>query len=110
MEFFNRKEEVLDIQLTQYGKYLLSRGKFKPDSYAFFDDDVVYDNDYAGGKEIQNMAEKRLLEETPRLQPQYMYTGAETTIKKILGVTDVHFVPMKGLIDDDNFKEGLQRV
>lgn len=32
------------------------------------------------------------------------------TIKKILGVTDVHFVPMKGLIDDDNFKEGLQRV
>ena len=32
------------------------------------------------------------------------------TIKKILGVNDVYFVPMKGLSDDDNFKEGLQRV
>ena len=24
MEFFNKKEEVIDLQLTQYGKYLLS--------------------------------------------------------------------------------------
>ena len=43
MTFFNQKEEVLQIELTQYGKYLLSRGKWKPAYYAFFDDDVIYD-------------------------------------------------------------------
>ena len=30
MGFFDRKEEVIDIELTQYGKHLLSLGKFKP--------------------------------------------------------------------------------
>ena len=34
MEFFNKKEEVIDLQLTEYGKYLLSLGKFKPIFYA----------------------------------------------------------------------------
>ena len=41
MEFFNKKEEVIDLQLTQYGKYLLSLGKFKPVYYAFYDDGIV---------------------------------------------------------------------
>jgi hypothetical protein len=47
MEFFDRKEEVMDIQLTQYGKYLLSQGSFKPELYAFFDDDILYDQRWA---------------------------------------------------------------
>ena len=47
MTFFNRKEEVIDIELTQYGKLLLSKGKFKPKKYAFFDDDIVYDTQYS---------------------------------------------------------------
>jgi hypothetical protein len=46
MTFFNRKEEVIDIELTQYGKLLLAKGKFKPKKYAFFDDDVIYDSQY----------------------------------------------------------------
>ena len=37
MEFFDKKEEVIDLQLTQYGKYLLSLGKLKPVYYAFGD-------------------------------------------------------------------------
>ena len=45
MSFFNKKEDVIEIQLTQYGKYLLSKGKFKPSYYAFFDDDIVFVND-----------------------------------------------------------------
>jgi len=48
MKFFNPKEEVLDIQLTQQGKRLLSMGKFKPKYYAFYDDDIIYDSSYAG--------------------------------------------------------------
>ena len=41
MEFFNKKEEVIDIKLTQYGKYLLSQGKFKPVFYSFSDESSV---------------------------------------------------------------------
>jgi len=36
MEFFNKKEEVLDFQLTEYGKYLMSLGILRPAYYAFF--------------------------------------------------------------------------
>ena len=42
MGFFNRKEEVIDLQLTPHGKYLLSKGKLKPAYYAFFDDDIFF--------------------------------------------------------------------
>ena len=43
MEFFNSKEDVLEIKLTQYGKFIYSKGKFKPTYYAFMDDDILYD-------------------------------------------------------------------
>ena len=33
--YYNKKEEVIEIQLTQYGKELLAKGKFKPSHYAF---------------------------------------------------------------------------
>ena len=48
-KFLNKKEQVYDLQLTSYGKYLLSIGKFKPVYYAFFDDNVLYDKTYATG-------------------------------------------------------------
>ena len=38
MEFFNKKEDVIDLQLTQYGRHLLSKGQFNPVYYSFFDD------------------------------------------------------------------------
>ena len=41
MSFFNKKEDVIEIQLTQHGKYLLSKGRFKPAYYAFYDDDII---------------------------------------------------------------------
>ena len=66
MAFFNKKQEVLDIQLTPYGEDLLSRGKFKPVYYAFFDDDVLYDaSGSAGIIEDQNDVEPRIQENTP---------------------------------------------
>ena len=39
MSFFNKKEEVYHIELTPYGRYLLSIGKLKPHHYRFFDDE-----------------------------------------------------------------------
>lgn len=82
MEFFNRKEEVIDIQLTQYGKHLLSKGRFKPKFYAFYDDDMVYDSSYAGFNEYQTKAEDRITT-TPRVKAQHAFEGAETRMKKI---------------------------
>ena len=82
MEFFNRKEEVVDIQLTQYGKYLLSKGKFQPKFYAFYDGDLTYDSNYGGFNEYQTETEGRL-KETPRIKAQHAFEGAETRIKKV---------------------------
>ena len=43
MIFFDRKEEVLEIELTSFGRHKLSKGEFEPVFYSFFDDDVVYE-------------------------------------------------------------------
>jgi len=43
MEFFNKKEEVLEVVLTNYGRDKLAAGQFNPTFYAFFDDDILYD-------------------------------------------------------------------
>jgi len=83
-QFFDQKQEVLDVQLTQYGKYLLSRGKLRPEYYAFFDQDIIYDGEYAGITEPQNDAQDRIRNLTPRTKSQYLYTGIETQMKQII--------------------------
>jgi len=80
MIFFNRKEDVIDLQLTQFGKYLLSKGVLRPVYYAFFDDDVLYDGRFGGVEEVQNDIEDRI-RETPRLRTQYVFHGIETELK-----------------------------
>lgn len=60
MEFFDRKQEVIDIQLTPYGKYLLSKGKLRPKYYAFFDKDIIYDSFYGGIEENQKDSSDRI--------------------------------------------------
>ena len=82
VKFFDQKEDVIDLQLTQYGKHLLSQGKMRPAYYAFFDQDILYDSKYGTGKEAQNDAQKRIKTETPRLQTQYVFHGIETEIKQ----------------------------
>ena len=84
MSYFNKKEEVIQIELTQYGKHLLSKGKFVPTYYSFFDDDVTYDWQYTGdAAELQNYAQDRILEETPSTKVQYVFSGRETIITQI---------------------------
>ena len=81
MAFLDRKEQVLDTQLTQYGKRLLSKGKFKPAYYAFYDDDIIYDPNWAGLDEEQNEAEDRI-KEAVRPEVQYVFSGIESKIKE----------------------------
>lgn len=79
MSYSDPKEDVISLELTPYGKYLLSVGKLNPAYYAFFDDDIIYDSSYAGvTDEAQNNIEKRIFDETPRFKAQGVTTGRET--------------------------------
>ena len=64
MTFFNKKEEVLDVQLTAEGRRQLAMGRLKPSYYAFYDDDVLYDVAYASSTETQNQSQPRILDNT----------------------------------------------
>lgn len=84
MEFFDKKEDVLDIQLTEYGKSRLAIGKLNPAYYAFFDDDVMYDTSGSGFTEVQNDTEPRIQEDTPKLKLIRTRTGAETRVNQFI--------------------------
>lgn len=81
MEYFDRKEEVIDLELTPYGKRLLSQGRLKPVYYAFYDDDITYDTTYGGYTESQKAAEDRI-KSTPRVKSQAVLDGIESTFTK----------------------------
>ncbi len=91
MKFMDKKEEVLDLQLTPWGEYLLSRGKFNPAYYSFHDENILYDSRYAASgkgqatdaqievsatptKEIQT----RIQDETPQPRTQAVFKSSET--------------------------------
>lgn len=54
---FDKKEEVLDVILTREGRELMSKGKFKPVSYEFYDSEIIYE---AGNNELQNSSKGRI--------------------------------------------------
>jgi len=83
MKFLNGKEQVIDIEITSYGRYLISKGKFSPHYYSFFDDGVLYDSEYASTTELQNDIQNRIKNDTPRLEAQANYAGCETKVAKV---------------------------
>lgn len=86
MEFFNKKEEVIEIKMTQFGKRQYADGKFKPKYYAFYDNDIIYDSDYADIPEPNHSASIRI-KDAPRMKIQSALYGIETDInKKIEGI------------------------
>ncbi len=81
MSFFDDKQEAINIELTPYGKLLLSKGKFKPYYYSFFDDDIIYDSKYANFTENQNDIQERILSFTAFLKSQAIFNTVDTTPK-----------------------------
>ena len=58
MEFFNKKQDVIDIKLTQFGRYKLSNGKFNPKYYAFFENgDVAATGQFSFDKPVGTWTE-----------------------------------------------------
>ena len=82
MKFLDKKEQVLDTQMTPYGEYLFSQGKFKPEYYSFLDDNILYQDQYGGGSEIQNNVEGRVQEETPQLESQTVFSDRNIFVRK----------------------------
>ena len=85
MTFFNKKTEVMKVELTPFGRYKLSIGRLKPHHYRFFDNNVVYDVSAMGTSstgvvlsEDQNDADHRIRQETPLLKQNPNITGIET--------------------------------
>lgn len=99
MLFANKKEEVLDIELTPYGKYLLSRGKLKPVYYCFFDDNILYDKEYSGISEEQNETKDRIRKDTPQLKTQYKFDSEGSKGPEIDFGTGDKLVPEAPLVN-----------
>lgn len=79
MTFFNKKEDVLKIELTPHGRKLLSQGKLMPSYYAFLDDDILYDASQGGASENNSQSKQRILSETPYMKPQTNYKGIDSS-------------------------------
>ena len=75
MEFFDRKEEVLDVVLTKKGREMMSANNFKPAYYEFYDSDIVYD---ANNSEDQNDSSERIKDG--------LYQKASVAIESNLGI------------------------
>ena len=73
--FFNQKQDVIDIELTKYGEYLLSLGKFDPTYYAFYDTEILYDTRYTSFSSSQNDLETRIQSETPSVKTLSSFEG-----------------------------------
>ena len=80
MAFFDKKEDVIHIEMTPYGRKMLAWGKFKPYSWRAFDDDIVYDSQMMDKNETQNESKNRIIKETPKLKVNGSVTGVESSI------------------------------
>ena len=97
MTFFNKKEDIMEVQLTPYGRRLLSQGKLKPEYYAFFDDDILYDSNKisqnGGTTENNSESKSRILTSTPSLKALSTNFGVEANIDTEYSKVIDHHMP-----------------
>ncbi len=65
MRFLDNKEEVIKVELTPFGKFLLSKGEFNPAYYSFSDEDIIY----TISNESQNDIQDRILDSHISTEP-----------------------------------------
>ena len=86
MRFFNQKEEVINIELTSYGKEQFSIGEFSPVFYSFYDGSILYDGEYGKITERQNQISNRISNETPRIKPNTRFTSTPGSVFSLSSV------------------------
>jgi hypothetical protein len=104
-KFLDKKDRVIDLKLTSYGKYLLSLGTFKPVYYAFYDDNILYDGAYANITESQNNIHTRIKKETPYLESLVLFEDVGSRLEQIPRVDETGF----GIISVDTVPLGPQK-
>lgn len=73
-KFLDKKEQVIDFKLTNYGHHLIANGVFQPVYYSFIDDNVVYDSEYFGRTgESQNDIHTRVKQETQYIESLVLF-------------------------------------
>lgn len=88
MSFFNKKEDVMRIELTPHGRNLLMKGKMMPTFYAFFDDDILYDSEAASVTENNTQTKIRITTNTPSIKPASTISGVESSHFNSLSIED----------------------
>jgi hypothetical protein len=77
-DVFDKKQEVLKVELTSQGRKLLAQGLFRPQYYAFFDDVVIYDQSYDNATTEQtNDIQNRILNEAVSLSAMNLLEDIE---------------------------------
>tara|TARA_B100000900_G_scaffold290229_1_gene249083 strand:- start:128 stop:1048 length:921 start_codon:yes stop_codon:yes gene_type:complete len=80
VRFFDQKEEVINIELTPYGRQQFASGTLSPAFYAFYDKSIIYDGSYANITETQNQVTNRIANETPRIKPTTRFTSTPGSV------------------------------
>ena len=93
MTFFNKKEDTIKIELTPYGRSLLSKGKLKPHYYAFHDDDILYDSKKGGFEESNSNSKYRILTGSISLKPLITNKGVESNIYNTVILEHENYLP-----------------
>lgn len=107
MEFFDKKEEVLEIKLTPFGRYKFSKGDFKPTHYSFFDEGITYNSEYMSGgiAENQNTVDNRIRHETLTMKTLNVYEGIQTTQTAYAAAVRAIFQDSSSLPEDPLFMD-----
>jgi hypothetical protein len=83
-KILDKKLNVYDFQLTNYGKYLMSIGQYAPKYYAFYDDNIVYDNMYTKtGSALTNPISESQNSTHERIKNNTAYMGTLTTFQDV---------------------------
>tara|TARA_R110002020_G_scaffold127615_16_gene286257 strand:+ start:1453 stop:2694 length:1242 start_codon:yes stop_codon:yes gene_type:complete len=105
-KFLNKKEQVIDFQLTPYGKRTLALGTFKPVYYSFFDEGIIYDGKYASlDNEKQNEIHERIKDDTTFLEGILSFVELENTVPPSMTLDWT-----SNLVDLINFRESAGRA
>ena len=105
VRFFNQKEEVIDIELTPYGKQRFAQGTFSPAHYVFYDTSILYNGMFAEITEAQNQIANRISNETPRLKPNLRYTSTPGAVYSLLTSDS-----QNEMVQNDQFSAPFMRV
>ena len=93
MTFFNKKEDIIKIELTPYGRSMLAQGQLKPSYYSFYDDDILYDTDKAGFSESNANSKGRILTGSVSLKPITNNKGVESNLNSMVLLEHENYLP-----------------